>query len=180
MFLHWNKCSIPSLAHQWILCSEWVPSETVLFSHLNSDVHLYLLIEMKQCFYWIKLVLIDGSYSMSLKMYLMDFIDFFFLQTLFTSQDITGLEWCGLLVDYCDVFISCLYSRSDGTHSLQRISWWASNLKLLSPNLMTKQTHLHSGRPEGESILSKCSFLGEQSFSSTISCLNWKCFALQK
>ncbi len=22
-----KKCSIPSLAHQWILCSEWVPSE---------------------------------------------------------------------------------------------------------------------------------------------------------
>ncbi len=32
-----------------------------------------------------------------------------------------GLEWCGLLVDYCDVFISCLDSHSDGTHSLQRI-----------------------------------------------------------
>ncbi len=32
-----------------------------------------------------------------------------------------GLEWCGLLVYYCDVFISCLDSRSDGTHSLQRI-----------------------------------------------------------
>ncbi len=29
------------------------------------------------------------------------------------------LEWCGLLVDYCDVFISCLDSHSDGTHSLQ-------------------------------------------------------------
>ncbi len=24
-------------------------------------------------------------------------------------------------VDYCDVFISCLDSHSDGTHSLQRI-----------------------------------------------------------
>ncbi len=22
-----EKCIIPSLAHQWILCSEWVPSE---------------------------------------------------------------------------------------------------------------------------------------------------------
>ncbi len=34
-----------------------------------------------------------------------------------------GLEWCGLLVDYCDVFISCLDSHSDGTHSLQMIHW---------------------------------------------------------
>ncbi len=33
-----------------------------------------------------------------------------------------GLEWCGLLVDYCDVFISCLDSHSDGTHSLQRMN----------------------------------------------------------
>ncbi len=32
-----------------------------------------------------------------------------------------GLETCGLLVNYCDVFISCLDSHSDGTHSLQRI-----------------------------------------------------------
>ncbi len=36
-----------------------------------------------------------------------------------------GLEWCGLLVDYCDVFISCLDSHSDGTHSLQSIHCWA-------------------------------------------------------
>ncbi len=34
------------------------------------------------------------------------------------------LEWCGLLVDYCDVFISCLDSHSDGTHSLQSIHCW--------------------------------------------------------
>ncbi len=40
---------------------------------------------------------------------------------------IDGLECCGLLVDYCDVFISCLDSHSDGTHSLQRIHWWASD-----------------------------------------------------
>ncbi len=29
-----------------------------------------------------------------------------------------GLDWRGLLVDYCDVFISCLDSHSDGTHSI--------------------------------------------------------------
>ncbi len=45
--------------------------------------------------------------------------------TAFDSQDVnwwTGV--CGLLVDYCDVFISCLDSHSDGTHSLQSIHWW--------------------------------------------------------
>ncbi len=30
----------------------------------------------------------------------------------------------------CDVFISCLDSHSDGTHLLQRIHWWASDLML--------------------------------------------------
>ncbi len=52
------------------------------------------------------------------------------------------LERCGLHVDYCDVFISCLVSHSDGTHSLQSIHCWASDRMLHSPNLMKKQTHL--------------------------------------
>ncbi len=55
----------------------------------------------------------------------------YFLQTCsFSLQKtlINGLEWCGSLVDYCDVFINCLDSHSDGTHSLQmRIHWWESD-----------------------------------------------------
>ncbi len=43
---------------------------------------------------------------------------------------IDGLEWCGLLVDYCDVFISCLDSHSDGTHSLKRIHCWDTDALL--------------------------------------------------
>ncbi len=43
---------------------------------------------------------------------------------------IDGLKLCGLLVDYCDVFIRCLDSHSDGTHSLQRIHRWASDVML--------------------------------------------------
>ncbi len=56
-----------------------------------------------------------------------------FLQTCSFSLHkmlIDELEWCGLLVDYCDVFISCLDSHSDGTHSLQRIHQWASDVIL--------------------------------------------------
>ncbi len=73
------------------------------------------------------------------------------------------LEWCELHVDYCDVFISCLDSHSDGTHSLQRIHWWASDVMLNFSKsvLMKKQTHLHLRWPEGEYIFSKFSFLGE-------------------
>ncbi len=44
------------------------------------------------------------------------------------------MDWSG--VDYCDAFISCLDSGSDGTHSLQSIH-------CISPNLTKKQTHLH-------------------------------------
>ncbi len=52
---------------------------------------------------------------------------------------IYGLELIG---DYCDVFISCL--DSDGTHSLQRIHWLASDVMLnLSKSVpKTKQSNL--------------------------------------
>ncbi len=52
---------------------------------------------------------------------------FFTNMQLLSSQEVNWLEWCGLLVDYCDVFISCLDSHSDGTHSLQMIYWWTSD-----------------------------------------------------
>ncbi len=50
---------------------------------------------------------------------------------LFTSQYIKLMDWSG--VDYCDVFISCLDSHSDGTHSLQWIHWWVSDVMLIKP-----------------------------------------------
>ncbi len=54
-------------------------------------------------------------------------------------------------MDYCDVFISCLGSHYDGTHSLQRIHWGASDgmLQFSKSVLMEKQTHLHLGLNEG-------------------------------
>ncbi len=57
---------------------------------------------------------------------------------------IDGLELCGLLVEYCDVFISCLDSHSDGTHSLQRIHWWASDLMLNSPIYVRLRKHMRN------------------------------------
>ncbi len=43
------------------------------------------------------------------------------------EQTLTGgLEWCGLL--WC---FHQLFSHSDGTHSLQRIHWWASDVTLI-------------------------------------------------
>ncbi len=62
----------------------------------------------------------------------------------------------------CDVFISCLDSHSDGTHSLQRIHWWASDVMLHFSKsfLIKKQTHLHLGWPE--CIFKKFKFWDEQ------------------
>ncbi len=61
----------------------------------------------------------------------------------FTSQDINW--WTGVLWIIVMFFISCLDTHSDGTHSLQRIHWWASDVMLnfFKPVLMRKQTHLH-------------------------------------
>ncbi len=55
-----------------------------------------------------------------------------------------GLEFCGLLVDYFNVFISCFNSHSDHSHSLQRINWRASDVMLNFSKYvqMKKQTHL--------------------------------------
>ncbi len=55
---------------------------------------------------------------------------------------INGLEWCWLLVDYCDVFISCLDSYSDGTHSLLSIHWWASDVMLNFSNSVLMKNKL--------------------------------------
>ncbi len=69
------------------------------------------------------------------------------------------MDWSG--VDYCDVFISCLDSHSDGTHSLQSIHCWDTDAEthFFKPDEEINSSNL--GWPEGEDIFSKCSFLGE-------------------
>ncbi len=57
------------------------------------------------------------------------------------------MDWSG--VDYCDVFISCLDSHSDGTHSPQRPIGEEVMERYTSP-ILKKQTHLHLERPEEE------------------------------
>ncbi len=74
VFLHqiWRKVAFKSLAHQWMLCSEWVPSKwesKQLIKHHNNPQVIHLI---------------------SIRLF--------------------------------------LDSHSDGTHSLQSIHWWASDL----------------------------------------------------
>ncbi len=60
---------------------------------------------------------------------------------------------CRLLEDYCDVFIGCLDFHSDGTHSLLRIHWWASDVMLNFSKCISikKQTQLHIRWLKGKS-----------------------------
>ncbi len=93
-------------------------------------------------------------------------MDFFLAnkQLLLYKMLTDGLKWCGLLVDYCYVFIRCLDSHSDGTHSQQRIHWWASDVMLNFSFLMKKQIHVHFGWLKGEYIFSNFHFWVNYSF----------------
>ncbi len=73
-------------------------------------------------YYWLWTCILAGSNSLKLKCLNDRFVSY---TQLFSSQDINW--WIGFT---CDVFISCLGSHSDGTHSLQRIHWWASDAML--------------------------------------------------
>ncbi len=115
-----------------------------LFCLVNAawSVQIYLLTQTRTLFHWRKHYYWLWSHILVTNVLTMD------LFQLLSSLDVnwwTGMVWitCGLL----DVFISCLDSHSDGTHSLQSIHSWD-----ISPNLMKKQTHPNLGWPEGEHI----------------------------
>ncbi len=78
------------------------------------------------------------------------------------------VNWVHCVLLWC--FISCLDSHSDGTHSLQRIHWWTSEIHFSKPIPMTEQTHLHPELPEGEYI-----FLGDFNFLWSITLQYTQC-----
>ncbi len=57
--------------------------------------------------------------SLKLKLLIGGFVSYEHVVFDFTRHEL--MDWSG--VHYCDVFISCLDSNSDGTHSLQSIHW---------------------------------------------------------
>ncbi len=87
----------------------------------------------------------NREWTFSLEKILLWIMDLYFSQKQWFLCFTNVINWCLLLkwsdVDYllwccvtcvccCDVFISCLDSHSDGTHSLQRIHWWARDVML--------------------------------------------------
>ncbi len=66
-----------------------------------------------------RLIFLAGSNCLKFKTTMILFLTK--LKKLFYFTRCKLMDWSG--VDCCDVFISCLDSHSDGTHSLQRIRW---------------------------------------------------------
>ncbi len=92
-----------------------------MFSLVNSawSVHISLVIQtgqLKKATLWIQDSYFRLKQWMEVKNVLV--MDLFNMQ-LFTSQDVNW--WTRV------VWITCADSHSDGTHSLERIHWWASD-----------------------------------------------------
>ncbi len=140
-----EKCVSASVSHQWMLCSEWVPSEwesdkNITITH-TTPVHQFMSCEVKNCVFirnkslifktvWLSWI-VNSAWSFSPENAIL-WIDLYFIQEQsFEVQNALCMMYLFIanmqLVDYCDVFISCLDSHSDGTHSLQSIYWWASD-----------------------------------------------------
>ncbi len=92
---------------------------------LKWSVHISLLIQVRQIFIGESNIMKKLFYDKYTANCLIQIRNFLLNKIL-----IDGLAWFGLLVDYCDVFISCLDSHSDGIHLLQMIHWWASDVML--------------------------------------------------
>ncbi len=118
-------------------------------SHQNPATYLFrAVLACKRCLIWADFSPDSDQNTFSLEEVLL-WICFLQTRSFCLLKMLTdGLEWCGLLVDYCDVFISCLNSHSDGTHSLH--CW---------------QTHLYLRWPEDGDIFCKCLFCVNYSFN---------------
>ncbi len=75
-------------------------------------------------------------------------MDLFFTNTqLLASQDInwwTGVVWIIVM------FLSAVWTHSDGTHSLQRIHWWASDAMLHFSKYNEETNSSYIGWPSGD------------------------------
>ncbi len=83
-----------------------------LFWFRQDDVFHWIK-QYNRLVFYLEVMVWSSKYLIDNFVYYKHFFFFFSHKTF-----IDGLESWGLLVDYCDVFISCLDSRSDGTHSL--------------------------------------------------------------
>ncbi len=123
------------------ICFIWIRREIctdqTLFTSENSPKHGWTFYWRGEALLWARILTRSDILMMDL---------FLTNMQLFVSQDVnwwTGVVWITCVLLWC--FISCLDSHSDGTHSLQMMHWWPSNVMLHFSKsvLMKKETHLH-------------------------------------
>ncbi len=139
----------------------------VVFSHQDPPTYLFKTVfTCKWCLlcayfssYSVETVFFTGEINMDrgskLKHLMINLLHYKTYSFLLHKTLLNGLDLCELLVGYCGVFITCLDSHSDGTHSLQRIHCWSSDVmqNFSKSVLMKKQTHF--GWPEGKCIFER-------------------------
>ncbi len=114
-----------------------------LFSLVSSDWSVYISLQIHQTTFSLEkaILWIKDCSILEKVLKLMDW--FLSNMLLFASQDVNW--WMGVVRITRSPLILITTAHSDGTHSLQRIHWWASVvvLNFSKPILMKKQTHLH-------------------------------------
>ncbi len=80
----------------------------------------------------------------------------YFCFTRYLLMDWSGVDYLWIIV----MFLLAVWTHFDGTHSLQRIHWWASDvmLNLSKSVLMQEKTNVHQWWPEGEYIFRKFAY----------------------
>ncbi len=141
-----------------ISCGPLLPCVLDCF-HLNMVLDLCIFLSWLRLFQWRK-----QYYGLrtEVTVWISNFI--YYKHAIFCFKDVN--RWTGVVWIIVMFLISCLDSHSDGTHSLQRIHWWASNgmLHFSKSVPLKKQTYLLLEWPEGEYIFIKFSWLCYCSF----------------
>ncbi len=94
-------------------------------SHQNPGIYLFrAVLACKRCLIWCRFLSWFRPEHFSLEEVLLWIMNSHFNQNQqYEVKNVLMMDYC-VDVDYSDVFISCLDSHSDGTHSLQSIHCW--------------------------------------------------------
>ncbi len=124
-----EKCSIPSVSQQWMLCSEWVPSEwesKQLIKHHNNPFIVYYCDVFIRLSFWRHPFTTEHPllrhWWTGVVCIIVMFLSLSFWRHPFTTEHPLLRHWWTGVVWIIVMFWSD--SHSDGTHSLQSIHCW--------------------------------------------------------
>ncbi len=181
-----EKCSIKTLAHQWILCNKWVLSEleskqlkktlqyyttshvkwkaaclsvTSKYQSVIHNTSSSAILACKQCLICAYFSRFKRDEFFMGESNIMDKVHIF-RRKQWCLKLKTSLWWIWFLQKHsfnwimnwssvdCYIFIKCLNSHSNGTHSLQISHWSATDgmLNFSKSILMKKQTYLYASQ----------------------------------